>query len=271
MKIKEILSKIQIKEIAQPLGYMLILCMLYNTAYILCSAYISNLTIYYFVQLILGLASSVGFYWLCLKAWKIEDGFTSQSMIRVLLMEVVFLGLVVGLLATLETYLGSENVVLQVIGALFLFFMIPLELLYFYALSQHLYNFKEAINFIKGVLKIYSRSIFNWFCIALIVVLFIDTITGGMFALGSGIDTCTMASGILLYGNPLMNCMMVTFLASVYGYSFTSILLYFCIYFFVGLWYSVMDMNYIVYIQRKCIGNETKRNRTYKKKNRTSK
>lgn len=268
LSVKELYKKMRIKDIANPLGTMLMMSIGYNLIY-LGTIYISSMTLFYIIQILLGLVSSVGFYWVCVSCWKKE--MKKEAIVRVLFLETIYLGVVTGILPVLTNIFTNENVIVQVIGALIGIGLIPFELVYFYGLSNEIYSPGELISYVLNVLKRHSRTIFNWFCIALIAVFFVDTIIGGVFSLASGIDTTTIAASILLYGNPMMDWMMTLFMTVILAMPISTTFTYIVISFFIGLWYGVMELNYVLFIQRKCLDDGTSKNTANKKKNRTSK
>lgn len=269
ISVRDIYTKMKIKEIANPLCSMLALSMIYNLIHVATFTF-SNLTLYYIAEIFKGLLSSVGFYWICIQCWK-QGKMTKEAILRVLFIETIYLGIVLGILPALSTILTKENVIVQVIGALVAMGMIPVELIYFYALSLEIYDGKEIGRYIWNTIKRHSRSIFNWFCIGFVLVAFIDTIIGGTFSIGAGIDTPTMALSILFYGNPMMTWMMTLVSSLALGLPLQSFVLYIILYIVVGIWYGVIELNYVLYIQRKCLDDGTSKNTTNKKKNRTIK
>lgn len=268
LSVKDLYTKMRIKEIANPLGTMLMLSIVYNIIY-LGTVYISDMTVFYIIQIVMGLISSVVFYWICTLCW--NKPFRKQAIVYILFLETVYLGIVTGILPAISSMMSAENVVVQIIGAFVGIGLIPIELIYFYALSNEIYKPKELIDYVLNIMKRHSRTIINWFCIALIVVFFIDTILGGIFSLASGINTTVIASSILLYGNPMMDWMMTLFMTIILGMPLSGTFTYIVLSFMVGLWYGVMELNYVLYIQRKCLDDGTAKNTTHKKKNRTSK
>lgn len=261
-------GKIQIKSVLIPLCLMCILSMAYNLAFILLATVVTDL-MYTLVQIVLGLISSVGFYWLCTKIWK-QGELSYPIILKVLSLELLYLFLVVGVLQTLSGIIGG-NVILQIVGFLLLVFMLPIQVLYFYALSEGNITFKDIFGYVWNIFKNYSRSILNLYCALLLVVIMIDTMFGGMLSMGEAINTPYLAMSVLLYGNPMMDWMMYMFMASVMGYGEVAVYVNLVVFIVKGLIYAFMIINFVLSVSRKCIEYGTRKDQINKKKDRTSK
>ena len=70
---KKLMSKLHFRSIYKTIVFTLVLCFLYNIAYLLMSASAMNVYIRQSLEVVLSLLSSLGFYFICTKIWKTKN------------------------------------------------------------------------------------------------------------------------------------------------------------------------------------------------------
>ena len=246
------LKNISIKPILVPLCYLYLLSLIYNFVFLMGSMYLTGLLFFIF-EIGMGLISSIGFYWLCLKIWKME-GFNKNTVLKVLTLELFYLFIC---LVILQPLASMDNLLCQVIGLIFMVSMIPVQLIYFHGLAIGKQTFKSIFSYIGQVLKKENRSITNKFCVCLLIVLLLDTLSSGMMSAANGINTCSLCTLMILYGNPLMSGMVFSFFALSLQLEIIDLLAYAGMYLLLAICYGLIDVNYILFIKRKSTLDES--------------
>ncbi|MDD7282250.1 hypothetical protein [Floccifex sp.] len=260
----KLLKNIDIKPALIPMGYLYVLSALYNVVFLVGSNTFEGIMFFVF-EMIMGLISSVGFYWLCLKTWKIDKKIDTNSILKVLSLELLYLFICLGIL---QPMIGKDNMFMQIVGLLIMVYMIPIQLIYFYGLASGKSSYKELGKFVWNVIKKENRSIINKFCICLLIMIFLDTISSGMLSAAKGFDTCSLSVLVLLYGNPLMSLMVFLFFAAGFKLAIVDCIAYVVMYIILAFCYGLLDINYILFIRRKsCIEDESRSDEVHQEAN----
>ena len=260
--IKGYISKIEVRSILKPMLAMAILSFVYNYAYMCLSLYryMINDTIFGIIQYGLSLISGLGFYWIATYVWiqKMQKISLRQA-IYVLLWQAVCILIVSGGLGYLHQIAMNNTgllIVSQLLSAIVLIFMIPLQLLFYYTLFLNKKG-KEIFSYMKGVFFAKQKTILNWFCALLIFIIVIDTFTNGAFSILYGFDAYSMVNSMMYLGNPMVMWMMTVVLALQAVGTATTVMMAFS-FFLIGVVYSIFELNFIRFIQRKCYEYESK-------------
>ena len=181
---KKLMSKFQFRSIYKTIVLTLILCFLYNIAYVFMSASDMNVYVRQSLEVGLSLLSSLGCYFICTRIWK-KKNFSFQTIFKVLLLQAIYILIVSGILTNLVN-ICTKNMglmlVLQLMSAFCLVVMVPFQLIFYYGLI-HDKNLKE---FIPMAIKKHQKSMLNWYCTLLICIIIFDTMTGGLFSAAQG-------------------------------------------------------------------------------------
>ena len=70
---KKLMSKLHFRSIYKTIVLTLILCFVYNIAYLMMSASGMNVYLRQSLEVVLSLLSSLGFYFICTKIWKKQN------------------------------------------------------------------------------------------------------------------------------------------------------------------------------------------------------
>ena len=240
------LKEFKYKELMKPLGILLGCSFVYNLGFLLLSTFIMN----YVVQTTLSLLSAIVLYCISSKLWNKDAPIVFKQLFQVLIIEMIWL-LFVFVISDGLNQIGA-SVLSQIINAILVLFALPFELLYFYQLHLQKTNIKEIFQGIFVCIKKNGRTIFNTYCFILILIVVLDTLTGGLFSISSGIDTQQMFMTIVLFANPLMNCMMQMFVIAGMGLSMMDAIVPMFLFLIIGVWMGLIELNYILYIKRKC-------------------
>lgn len=259
-KIKELLMMIEVRTILKPMVMVILLSFVYNYAYMCLSLYraVGPSTLITTLQVLLSLLSALGFYWICTAVWTQRvKKFSIYQGIMVLLGQGVLICVVSGLLGNFYAYaIDHTNFLLveQLLSALVLISWVPLQLLYYYALFLGKKG-KDIFIYMFEVLKKKQKTILNWYCALLILIIVIDTLTQGAFSILHGFDAYSILFGTVYLGNPMVQWMMSLLwvanmeLQTVFTLAFE--------FFVIGVFYMILELNYIRFIQRKCYEYES--------------
>ena len=83
---KKIMSKLHFRSIYKIIVLTLILCFVYNIAYLMMSASGMNVYLRQSLEVVLSLLSSLGFYFICTKIWK-KQNFCASAILKVLVLQ----------------------------------------------------------------------------------------------------------------------------------------------------------------------------------------
>ncbi len=266
-RMKEILSHFHIRSLLKALVWTILLSFAYNIAYI-AMGNISDGRLYYGAQIVLSLLSSIGFYKICTLAWTPKkEKLTFEVLLRVLIFQGIEILLVSAILVPLAAVFASNmivSVIVQLVSAAILIFIIPVQLLYYYALFLQKTTWKEIRQFIQTVFRSHYRSILNAYCALLLLVMAVDTFTGGPFSLAQGFYVPGVLSNLLYCGNPLFSWMYVLYLTAAFSLPLSSMFAVLFFLFVIGCMYAYLDLNYVGYIQEVCTDRGTKRSKAHR-------
>ncbi len=243
---KKLMSKFHFRSIYKTIVFTLILCFVYNIAYLMMSASSMNVYVRQSLEVGLSLLSSIGFYFICTKIWK-KKNFSFQAIFKVLLLQAIYILIVSGILTNLVNVCSKNTglmLVLQLVSAFFLVVMVPFQLIFYYSLI-HDKNLKE---FIPTAIKKHQKSMLNWYCTLLICIVVLDTMTGGLFSAAQGFNAQSILVGSMYMGNPMISWMMYLFLGVSFQSSLAAMFTYLFMNFLVGFLYCVLELNYVSYV-----------------------
>ena len=243
---KKLMSKLHFRSIYKTIVLTLILCFVYNIAYLMMSASSMNVYVRQSLEVGLSLLSSIGFYFICTKIWK-KKNFSFQAIFKVLLLQAIYILIVSGILTNLVNVCSKNTglmLVLQLVSAFFLVVMVPFQLIFYYSLI-HDKNLKE---FIPTAIKKHQKSMLNWYCTLLICIVVLDTMTGGLFSAAQGFNAQSILVGSMYMGNPMISWMMYLFLGVSFQSSLAAMFTYLFMNFLVGFLYCVLELNYVSYV-----------------------
>lgn len=243
---KKLMSKFHFRSIYKTIVLTLILCFLYNIAYLFMSASDMNVYVRQSLEVGLSLLSSLGCYFICTRIWK-KKNFSFQVIFKVLLLQAIYILIVSGILTNLVN-ICTKNMglmlVLQLMSAFCLVVMVPFQLIFYYGLI-HDKNLKE---FIPMTIKKHQKSMLNWYCTLLICIIVFDTMTGGLFSAAQGFNAQSILVGSVYMGNPMMSWMMYLFLGVSFSSTLASMFTYLFINFLMGFFYCILELNYVSYV-----------------------
>lgn len=243
---KKLMSKLHFRSIYKTIVLTLVLCFLYNIAYLLMSASAMNVYIRQSLEVVLSLLSSLGFYFICTKIWKTKY-FSASAILKVLVLQGIYILIVSGILSNLVNVCANNTslmLVLQLMSAFGLVVMVPFQLIFYYGLI-HDKNLKE---FIPAAIKKHQKKVLNWYCTLLIFIVVLDTMSGGLFSAAQGFNAQSILVGSMYMGNPMISWMMYLFLGVSFQSSLASMFTYLFMNFLMGFFYCVLELNYVSYV-----------------------
>lgn len=243
---KKIMSKLHFRSIYKTIVLTLILCFVYNIAYLMMSASGMNVYLRQSLEVVLSLLSSLGFYFICTKIWK-KQNFCASAILKVLVLQGICILIVSGILTNLVNVCANNTslmLVLQLISAFCLVMMVPFQLIFYYGLI-HDKNLKEFIPF---ALKKHQKSMLNWYCTLLICIVVFDTMSGGLFSATQGFNAQSILVGSMYMGNPMISWMMYLFLGVSFKSSLAAMFTYLFVNFLMGFFYCILELNYVSYV-----------------------
>ena len=131
---KKIMSKLHFRSIYKTIVLTLILCFVYNIAYLMMSASGMNVYLRQSLEVVLSLLSSLGFYFICTKIWK-KQNFCASAILKVLVLQGIYILIVSGILTNLVNVCTNNTslmLVLQLMSAFCLVVMVPFQLIFYY-------------------------------------------------------------------------------------------------------------------------------------------
>lgn len=243
---KKLMSKLHFRSIYKTIVLTLVLCFLYNIAYLMMSAFAMNIYIRQSLEVVLSLLSSLGFYFICTKIWKAKN-FSASAILKVFVLQGIYILIVSGILSNLVNVCTNNTslmLVLQLMSAFGLVVMVPFQLIFYYGLI-HDKNLKE---FIPAAIKKHQKKMLNWYCTLLICIVILDTISGGLFSAAQGFNAQSILVGSMYMGNPMISWMMYLFLGVSFQSSLASMFTYLFVNFLMGFFYCVLELNYVSYV-----------------------
>ena len=243
---KKLMSKLHFRSIYKTIVLTLVLCFLYNIAYLMMSASAMNIYIRQSLEVVLSLLSSLGFYFICTKIWKAKN-FSASAILKVFVLQGIYILIVSGILSNLVNVCTNNTslmLVLQLMSAFGLVVMVPFQLIFYYGLI-HDKNLKE---FIPAAIKKHQKKMLNWYCTLLIFIVVLDTMSGGLFSAAQGFNAQSILVGSMYMGNPMISWMMYLFLGVSFQSSLASMFTYLFVNFLMGFFYCVLELNYVSYV-----------------------
>lgn len=243
---KKLMSKLHFRSIYKTIVLTLVLCFLYNIAYLLMSASAMNIYIRQSLEVVLSLLSSLGFYFICTKIWKAKN-FSASAILKVFVLQGIYILIVSGILSNLVNVCANNTslmLVLQLMSAFGLVVMVPFQLIFYYGLIHD----KNLMEFIPYALKKHQKKVLNWYCTLLIFIVVLDTMSGGLFSAAQGFNAQSILVGSMYMGNPMISWMMYLFLGVSFQSSLASMFTYLFVNFLMGFFYCVLELNYVSYV-----------------------
>lgn len=279
MKIKELFPQIELSTMKKPMLRMFLLCLAYNLVYVLIQVFLyTKAGIFQGCVNALSIISSLGLYYFCIKTWEKEYKFEIIHMLYVLGLQSIYVILINFVLFPLYQILSAYYVgylCMQVICAVLLFIMIPLQLLVYKALSEGKESYKDIKEFIVPLVKDNYQEILNQYLAVMLVVILIDVLLGGQIS-ASGvaasmidveqgrINALSVCMNTLYVANPWMMLAIGILAIFIYPVQWIQVSLILVIYIAVGIMLSLLEISYIQYIGR--LGIKKKKNGTKKTK-----
>ncbi len=258
------------KQLLGPMGWTILLSSIYNLFYIYGTIFLGSSILLILYTIILGMISAVGLYWICTKIWNVKFERTKAVLLPILVVEGILLIVTFGILSPLHSIVYALDqwyisIPYQVICALLIVLAQPLQLCMYTALAQNITDSKAILAYIKDKFLHSFKSIWNKYCMILLLILFVDTLTRGIFSIAAGFDAYAILSSILVFGNPMFSWMFAFVMWASAGLS-TAMLMNLFILFLTGLFYLIVECNYLSKVGVIWINHGTKKSKTYKKK-----
>lgn len=260
--IKKNLKNFQVRKLFKPLVYTLILSFLYNLLYLYSMNTTTNV-IAYACQIVLGLLGSLGFYFICTMCWgKKKNTLSLNHLIYILVLQAIYIFIIQGILTPLYYAFGNITwaaVIIQLMSAMGIIFMMPLQLIYYYGLYEGVQGPKALLAYVWDKFKVHFKPLLNWFCTIFLIVVALDTLWWGMFSMINGFNATEILSRMYFMGNPMMSWMMYFYMSVLTGSSMVSIYIPVFGCFVIGFFEGLIELNYVLLIQNKCEDHGTKR------------
>ena len=253
---RQFLNHFHIRNLWPALLCMLAASILYNYLYLGISFMNPSPAFVYGAQGALSLFFSLVFYRLCVLVWKKgKMKWSGAVVLRVLLWQAVCILFVSGICVPLNTAVqntAAGQILSQIVSIAGVLFIIPLQLMYNYALFSGKRKGKEIFLYIKDIFKKNYKGILNGFCALLLLLAGVDTLIHGVFTIGSGLNATAFLTGLMYAGNPMVNWMMMVFASEMAGLAAEQVLIpvLFCL--AAGCVEAWLELNYIFYIQEAC-------------------
>lgn len=256
--------------IARPMGWMLALSILYNIALIYGSVFLGGSILSYVLLVVLSMASSIGFYWIFLNAVMDKPKIQKEALLPILVVQGILIILILVILSPLHAFIYEADqwyfsLPYQIICAVLVVLMQPLQLSMFASLAKGITKPKEILHALKEEWKSTFKNIWNRYCLILLMMIFLDSIVGGMFSFASGFDAFTILSGVFFYGNPMFSWMFAFMMAAGIGLK-SSMIYYLILLFFVGVVYLIVECQYLKKIKETWFTDGTQKYKAHKKK-----
>lgn len=258
------------RKLSKPMGWAILLSFIYNIVYIYGTLLLGASFVLYPFVIFLGMLSSLGLYWLCTQIWETPFTLSKPVVFPILLVEGILLIMTLGILAPLHDWVYALDqwyisIPYQVVCALLIVTAQPLQLCMFSGLAQNITESQALRAYVKDRFLHAFKEIWNRYCLLLLMVIFIDTLTHGLFTMEAGFDAYSILSNILLFGNPMFSWMFAFMMWAGAGLS-TEVILSVLILFLVGLFYLGMECNFLVKAGESWINYGTGKSKTHKKK-----
>ena len=262
---------IQIKRLFKPMGWIFFLSVLYNIFYIYGSVFLGGWTVLgYAFLILLGMVSSVGLYWICTRIWQKPFSFEIPTILPILIIEGVVLVFTFGFLLPLHEIVYENDIwyislIYQIVCALLVVLVQPLQLCMFTGLAQNMTKPRELLSYVKDRYLHSFKDVWNRYCLILLMIIFLDSLIGAPFSMASGFDGYSILTNILVFGNPMLSWMLAFFMAAGVGLN-SSAIVYIFILFLTGILYMIVECNFLVKVGTTWIDYGTEKSKTHKKK-----
>lgn len=268
--IKEQLKFFSVRKVIKGLFWTVLLSFIYNLIYIYTMFYdaAGHTLMASTAQVVLSLIGSLGIYFICTKCWSLKPkGFTLKKAGIIVAMQAVFIFYIRAILMPLLS-IGYSNTLLflvcQLLAAIGLIFFVPIQITAYYGLFKGIDNIKGLYRYVLNIFKRSYKILLNWYCALLLILIFFDTMMGGQFSIAATFNAAETLSAIFFTGNPMMSWMMILTISS--GAPLANMLAVVFIYFVLGIFYGVLELNYPLLVQEQAEEYGTLKNKTYKKK-----
>lgn len=255
-KIESYLKNFQVMSLLKPLFITILLSFLYNLGYLFSLAADFDYMVRYGLQLLLSLLSALGMYYICSLVWfpASRHRFDTMKILWILGIQAVVLVLIQGILlpASLAFYdVPIVQMVLSLAAGCLLIFGYPLILLAWYGLSLGYEKPKSLFAWVTHTFARHWRPLLNGFCALLLFVMAVDTLWWGVMGLQEGFSVVDLVNRLFFMANPMMNWMLYMFVSLVQSVSFVSSWVNIFICFLIGFLYAILELNYVLLVQRK--------------------
>lgn len=286
--IKEKVKKFEFLKLLKPLWYLVLFSFIYNLIFIF-TTFGMDQSLAYYVQIVLNLVFAIPAYFVCTFVWGKKHGTLNlKNILYVLILQSFSLCLTSGIVMPLQkiTYTNVwSTLALSLFAAIFIIGLWPYTLLYWYGLYQEKAKegWKAVVVYPFTVLKKKYKSLLNWFCGLLIVIIILDTLFGGVFSSAGGFNACYILYSLVYTYNPMTNWMMYLTIATAAKVPLYAAIMTVFVYFLGGFIFGLCELNYVLLVKRQadCVEEEaakkeeeqraSKRTQTHKKKTGTSK
>lgn len=253
--LREALSHFEVRRIFRALLYTLLLSFFYNVGYLLSLTDAMNYLAAYALQIGLSLLASIGQYFICTIAWGRKHGtLTLTGILLILGLQALYIFVVQGVLSTLYLRFysyGWVQIILALVAAAGIILMIPFQLVWDYGIYTGIDSFQELWHFCLNTFRKHYRSLLNWFCVLILVIVLLDSLWWGVFSLSNGFNAVDVLSRMLFMGNPMMSWMLYLYLLIGQGWTLSGIWLPVFVCFVLGVLYAILELNYVLLVQRK--------------------
>lgn len=268
--IKEQLKFFSVRKVIKGLFWTVLLSFIYNLIYIYTMFYdaAGHTLMASAAQVVLSLTGSLGIYFICTKCWSLRPrGFTFKKAGIILALQAVFIFYIRAILMPLLSISYSNTFLFlacQLLAAVGLIFFVPVQITVYYGLFKGITDIKELYHYTLGVFKRSYKILLNWYCALLLILIFFDTMMGGQFSIAATFNAAETLSTIFFTGNPMMSWMMIFTISS--QAPLANLLAVVFMYFVLGVFYAVLELNYPLLVQEQAEEYGTLKNKADKKK-----
>lgn len=234
---KQVFSDFQIYK--RECGFLFLFSMIYSMAYLIFSSQITQPLVLNLFLAVISVLFSVGWYHICLKIWGLSHKIHFREGIQIMGFQILWLVLTSFVFRKLLSVTVSATIPAMMIQACcgLLFFTYPfVQMTYFYHVAT-----KEKMHW-------KWKNLRNGIVLMLILV-GIDTALNGVFSLSS-VNFWSLLSNLMYEGHPWFNWIMVLTIGIMFQASSGMMFLSLIVYFFVGLFYAIIETNYVASVKR---------------------
>lgn len=219
-------------------GFLFIFSIIYNLIYLFLSRFVYDDTALTIFLILISLLFTEGWYFICLKLWDMPAKIKCKEGVKVMAFQGIYILLTFIMQHLMYAWASSAAglIVTEVVNGL-LFLMYPYALMtFFYHLAT-----KEKIYLQLDLLRLGM--------LMMIVIVIGDTLLNGALTIGS-MDLWTLLYNLMFQGNPWINWIMMVTIGMVYQASAGMMLISMVVYFFLGLFYALLEINYAASVKR---------------------